>query len=278
MMRGKRIAVSLLALLLLTGPAAMGQKRCKGTKKWYSGKCLYPGEIKKLKARARKKRAQRRSKRTRGKPGRAGISWVRSRPAGLSFSKSEVTVGQYRSCVNGGACKKGTFDTKSNNKNCNWGHSGRDDHPMNCVDWHGATAFCGWAGGRLPTKEEWYAEASNRGTRKYPWGGQKATCARAVMDDGQTKGSAGSETDGCGEDRTWPVCSKKAGNSVSGLCDMSGNVWEWTSTAAGSARVLRGGGWSSFFLQDFLRSSARYDFNPSVRFFSLGFRCARSSH
>jgi len=210
--------------------------------------------------------------------GQAGITWMASKPAGVQFTGSEVTVGQYRSCVNGGACKKGMFETKSDNKYCNWGHSGREHHPMNCVNWHGATAFCGWAGGRLPTEEEWYAEASNSGARKYPWGGQQATCARAVMDDGQTKGSAGSETDGCGEDRTWPVCSKTAGNSVSGLCDMSGNVWEWTSTVKGSARVLRGGGWS-FFNQVLLRSSARSGYNPTNRYNSVfGFRCARSSH
>ena len=32
---------------------------------------------------------------------------------------------------------------------------------------------------------------------------------------------------GCGMYRTWPVCSKPAGNTKEGLCDMSGNLWEW---------------------------------------------------
>ena len=200
--------------------------------------------------------------------GKAGITWIRSRPAGVSFGKTEVTLGQYRACVRAGVCKKKTYRTKTDNKYCNWGHTGREQHPMNCVDWHGATAFCRWAGGRLPRSKEWFAEASKGGTRTYPWGSEKATCARAIMNDGGL---------GCGKKRTWPVCSKPRGNSVSGLCDMSGNVWEWTSTAKGSARVVRGGGWLAD-TQALLRSSARSDGPPSFRLRNDGFRCARSPH
>ncbi len=179
------------------------------------------------------------------------LNWVYSRPARLEMMRAEVTVAQYKGCVDAGRCKR-DFKTKSDDKYCNWGYSGRGNHPMNCVNWHGADAFCRWAGGRLPTEHEWFAEASNNKTRQYPWGSQKATCARAVMDDGATKGSAGSETDGCGEDRTWPVCSKRKGDSVSGICDTSGNVWEWTSSQNESERVSRGGSW----LDDF-RSGVR---------------------
>ena len=200
--------------------------------------------------------------------GKAGITWVPSRPAGVTFSKTEVTLGQYRACVRAAACKKKTYKTKSDSSYCNWGHAGREQHPMNCVDWHGATAFCRWAGGRLPRSKEWFAEASKGGTRTYPWGSEKATCARAIMNDGGL---------GCGKKRTWPVCSKPRGNSVSGLCDMSGNVWEWTSTAKGSARVVRGGGWLAD-TQALLRSSARSDGPPSFRLRNDGFRCARSPH
>ena len=136
---------------------------------------------------------------------------------------------------------------------------------MNCVTAYGADQFCKWAGGRLPTEQEWFAEASNRKTREYPWGSSKATCSRVVMDDGGI---------GCGKNRTWPVCSKAAGNSISGLCDMSGNVWEWTSSMEGGSRVLRGGSWD-LDIQNSLRAAGRPWLVPTSRYRGIGFRCAR---
>ncbi len=55
------------------------------------------------------------------------------------MSKTEVTVEQYRKCVEAGEC------SEPNNKNdypkCNRGYSDRDDHPIKCVDWYQARAF-----------------------------------------------------------------------------------------------------------------------------------------
>lgn len=34
--------------------------------------------------------------------------------------------------------------------------------------------------------------------------------------------------EGCGRKSTWPVWSKAAGHSAQGLCDLAGNVHEWT--------------------------------------------------
>ncbi len=201
--------------------------------------------------------------------GPAGLVFVYSNPAKLYFAKTETTVSQYRACVEAGACSKENHRTKADTSYCNWGHSDRDDHPMNCLNWHGATQFCAWVGGRLPTEDEWYAEASNGGSRQYPWGDTEVTCDRAIWGDG-------SNTDGCGRDSTWPVCSKTAGNSVSGLCDMSGNVWEWTSTQESSGRVLRGGSWDSNDAPD-LRASGRGRAGPGGRVVDDGVRCVRVS-
>ena len=165
---------------------------------------------------------------------------------------------------------------------CNWGYEDREAHPINCVDWTQASAYCAWVGGRLPTESEWeYAARDGGKDQIYPWGDASATCEYAVMDDGG---------DGCGEGRTWPVCSKPKGNTSHGLCDMSGNVWEWVQdwyhssyTGAptdgsawedpvGSNRVIRGG---SFYGAAYLRASGRSYASPSAQGGSHGFRCVR---
>ena len=234
-------------------------------------------------------------------PGKAGIEWVRipggsfemgsavasdEQPVhsvtvpGFELMKTEVTVGQYRACVEAGACS--APDDTSDSEYCNWGQSGREDHPINCVDWNQATTFATWAGARLPTEAEWeYAARSGGQAQTYPWGNEAASCSRAVMDDGG---------DGCGEDHTWPVCSKPAGNSTQGVCDLAGNVWEWTQDTwhgtyrgapgdgrawegGASYRVSRGGGW--YRSASLLRASYRFRYGPSFRFNGLGFRLAR---
>ncbi len=209
-------------------------------------------------------------KETNGKAGEneeMKIDWVYSRPAGIRFTKSEITVLQYRACVVAGKCTK-----PNTGKYCNWGKPGRVKHPINCVDWNQAKSYCEWVGGRLPTEKEWEKEASNGGKRKYAWGDEEISCDYAIWGDG-------SRTDGCGRDSTWPVCSKPRGNSVSGLCDMSGNVWEWTSSSCksgSSAGMVRGGSWY-FDNPDYLRTSYRLGLDPTYRDNFSGFRCGRVS-
>ena len=86
-------------------------------------------------------------------------AWSFSENAGVYFTYSEVTLGQYKKCVKAGACTNTDHLTKSDYLYCNWGYSNRDDQPMNCVKWYGAKAFCDWIGGRLPTEDEWLAAA-----------------------------------------------------------------------------------------------------------------------
>lgn len=155
--------------------------------------------------------------------GVAGIEWIYSKPASIYFTKSEITVAQYKACVATGMCTEP--EPMSSLRDCNWGYLDRDDHPVNCVDWYQASVFCDWAGGRLPTRDEWFSEATNGNQRSHPWIGVWPDCDRVVMND--KLHDAQRKSPGCGFDSTWPVCSRPRGHSVSGLCDMLGNVSEW---------------------------------------------------
>lgn len=197
----------------------------------------------------------------------------------FEIDETEVTVAAYGACVAAGKCG----EPSATWSNCNWKASGREQHPVNCVDWSQAKAFCAWAGKRLPWEAEWERAARGSDGRVYPWGNESATCERAVMSEG---------IGGCGEYGTWPVKSKLPGASPYGAHDMAGNVWEWVADwygsstyesspssdprgpGSGSYRVVRGGGFGDG--ASTLRASNRGGYGPSVGDGTLGFRCSRS--
>lgn len=200
----------------------------------------------------------------------------------FALTKSEVTVDQYRACLEAGACKR---KPGSSEGNCNWGRTGRGAYPVNCVDWQQAQDFCKYVGGRLPSEAEWeYAARSAGKAQPFPWGKAEPDCTRAVM-----HGSSA----GCGEERSWAVCKKPKGHSAQGLCDLAGNVFEWVADCyqasydgaptdgsarkcgnkTASLRVFRGGCW--FNAAKLLRAADRSWLSPSTRADFLGFRCAK---
>ncbi len=201
---------------------------------------------------------------------------------GYYMDRTEVTVDAYGSCVTAGSCTPpSTYSSY-----CNWNKPGKGDHPVNCIEWFQAKAYCEWAGKRLPNEAEWEKGARGTDGRKYPWGNAPATCDYTVIN--------GNGALGCGTDSTMSVCSKSpAGDSPYGLCDMAGNVWEWTADwhsssyysssptnnpagpTSGSDRVKRGGSFGSSFGYG-LRVSFRGYASPSDVECYLGFRCARS--
>jgi len=153
---------------------------------------------------------------------------------------------------------------------------GFEDHPATQVSWHGAQAYCAWAGARLPTEAEWEKAARGVDGRSYPWGNQLPDCDQAQFGD-------------CGG-MTVPVGSLPAGASPYGVLDMAGNVWEWVADwydpayygsspaqnppgpDSGVRKVFRGGSWG--YPPTFIRAGDRARNRPTYAGFNVGFRCA----
>lgn len=161
-----------------------------------------------------------------------------------------------------------------------------DRRPVEQITWFEARDFCALRGARLPTEAEWEYAARGPDGWTYPWGdtlGETyADLNRAVWNRDDHLG-------------TEIVGSRPSGASWVGALDMSGNVWEWTSslyrdypydaadgreadTGAQTSvyRVVRGGSWNfsnSYILRATYRNYNRPDFAP----FFYGFRCVRSS-
>lgn len=206
----------------------------------------------------------------------------------FQLDRNEVTVAEYRDCVDAGRCMPPL--THQRNQYCNYDAPGCDDHPVNCVDWDQAVAYCAANAGRLPTEPEWEYAARAGSTSRYPWG-ESVDCLHAIVDEVSPEPSE-REPDGCYTDATWVVGSRPP--NVFGLHDMHGNAGEWTANwyapdaisalyaqgdlaepADGRQRVVRGGSWDEN--RPNLRSSFRNVKPPKqgdAIYGSVGFRCA----
>ena len=182
--------------------------------------------------------------------------------AAFCLDLTEVTVDAYAVCVAQRACTP----TRSSpmRRSCNALRTDRGDHPINCVDWRQAEAYCRFRERRLPTEAEWeYAARAGERYFEYPWGNETP--------DGRACWKKPS---------TCPVKSFPPG--AFGVYDLSGNVWEWTSSGYGDypwpvlapeLRVYRGGSFSRRF-EKWMHTRLRNRWGERDAGSHLGFRCA----
>lgn len=220
--------------------------------------------------------------------------------ASYCIDAHEVTVADYRRCVDAKKClEQGTAewqhispkDQEFRSQSCNWGKPDRDDHPVNCVDWHQASAYCQFSDRRLPTEEEWEYAARGTDGRMYPWGDDAPSekrlnscgleCVAWAQSQGLKWNAMYNGDDGY--PTTAPVGSYPAGRSPFGVDDMAGNVAEWTASGYSKnysrdrndvERVIRGGSARSE-KTNLVRASNRHKNVAKDRLGGIGFRCAR---
>ena len=186
--------------------------------------------------------------------------------APFCVDSTEVTVAAYDACVTAGGCTKAGAGGA-----CNEGVQGRENHPINCVNWSQSMSYCAQAGKWLATAQEWEQAALGPDGRKYPWG-------NAEPDEQLCWTNVGAAGHGFKRSSTCPVGSFPTGNSPFGLADMVGNVAEWTSTLSsdseGNQRANRGGSWYDVYPSK-EHAAFHYGDNPSLQINNLGFRCSR---
>ncbi|MBL9021846.1 MAG: formylglycine-generating enzyme family protein [Myxococcales bacterium] len=181
------------------------------------------------------------------------------------IDKLEVTSAEYRECLERKQCPppgEGEF--------CNGLRPERDRHPINCIDKDGAEAFCKFRGKRLPTEAEWELAARGTDGRLYPWGdtlpNQDIVCWKRLEE----------------KLGTCEVGLHPGGASPYGVLDMSGNVFEWTSSpfcrygeaCDGAELTGRGGSWD-YSNPANMRATSRAGGPPNHKRDLLGVRCAK---
>lgn len=194
------------------------------------------------------------------------------------IDRTEVTVARYRQCVASGRCPEPPYASGAERFD-------RPEMPVVLVSWNDASAFCSFAGGRLPTEAEWERAAKGAKGRRYPWG---QVYNPLLANHGRLTWDPLDPSDGFLE--IAPVGSFPDGRTPDGIVDLAGNVDEWVldyyadahprvsavnprGPDSGTERVVKGGSYRS--ARPWLRGASRSREPPGVRHPTRGFRCVR---
>ncbi|MBN2048751.1 MAG: SUMF1/EgtB/PvdO family nonheme iron enzyme [Anaerolineaceae bacterium] len=193
------------------------------------------------------------------------------------IDQTEITNGMYAKCVEAGACTAPSL-TSSATHPLYYGNPLYENHPVINVNYLQASAYCEWAGRRLPTEAEWEYAARAEAEGTYPWGDYPPDESRLNFGDH------------IGD--TVEVGLYETGATLNEVYDLAGNVWEWVADwyapyydtgqvvenwigpDHGDRRVIRGGSWNSDRM--FVRSTVRFAYDPQYADIYTGFRCAQT--
>ncbi|HEY5983018.1 MAG TPA: formylglycine-generating enzyme family protein [Anaerolineales bacterium] len=201
------------------------------------------------------------------------------------IDRTEVTNGEYQKCVLEGTCTV-PAQSRSHYRSTYYGDPTYSDYPVIAVTRQQASAYCAWAGARLPTEAEWEYAARGPEGRIFPWGaafdGSRLNFCDVNCDAGPNDVSV---DDGYAD--TAPVGTYPSGASWVGALDMAGNVREWVADrygpytadpqvnplgpSAGDLDVPRGGSWIDN--PSLVRSANRGGNVPDYYRDYYGFRC-----
>lgn len=145
--------------------------------------------------------------------------------------------------------------------------------PVIGVSFEDAEAYAAWLSEqtgekfRLPTDDEWEKAARAGQEIVYPWGDDSPASAKNANYKGNGKYKF-----------TSPVGAYETGINALGIADMSGNVWEWTSSMRNLAedsemRTVKGGSWMDG--PNDLRISNYKNIEKSNKYPDVGFRLVK---
>ena len=148
----------------------------------------------------------------------------------------------------------------------------RMGHPVVHVSWNDATAYCQWAGTRLPSEAQW--ERAARGGhegRRFAWGDELCDADGAPRCNIFRGEFPHAPLPGW---QPTPIDARSGVPNDFGLFNVCGNVWEWCGDPLDSGtRALRGG---SFLCHDSYcnryRVAARTANSPDTAASNIGFR------
>lgn len=206
----------------------------------------------------------------------AGEDGAEAELAGFRIQRAEVTNRDYQAYLN--ACAQGS-DCGPRDLPVYWDDTGyldtHADYPVVFVSWGDASAYCRFAGARLPSSLEWEKAARGGDGRLFPWGetfdAQLTNILGTEHHDEKNKAPK--------QIPTWSTADARYARDGSphGVLGMGGNVSEWTSTASPeepNLMLVAGGSWDSWDGND-ARVTHRVPKPPTDRSSSVGVRCAK---